>query len=65
MASMPDTAPQPDARTLAATLGLELGPGHLPGVERNLGLAARMAALIEAVPLTPADEPAPVFRPGR
>jgi hypothetical protein len=49
------------AREAAALLGLELHPGHLPGVAANLRLAARMAAAVEGLPLSPADEPAPVF----
>jgi hypothetical protein len=47
----------------AAALGLPLAPEHRPGVLRYFGLAAEMAALVEAVPLTPADEPAVNFMP--
>ncbi len=52
------------AREAAALLGLALDPGHLPGVTANLRLAYRMARLVEGLPLTPADEPAPVFVAG-
>jgi len=53
------------ARAVAATIGLPLQPEHLPGVVQNLQVAERMARLIETLPLTPADEPAPVFIPAR
>ena len=57
--------PEPYARAVAAAVGLPLDPRHLPGVAMNLRLAARMAAVVEAVKLTPADEMAPVFVAGR
>jgi hypothetical protein len=53
------------ARQAAALVGLTLTPVHLPGVIANLQLAARMAALVEGIPLTVVDEPAPVFVAGR
>lgn len=53
------------ARAAAALVGLPLDPRHLPGVAANLRIAARMAAMVEAMPLGPADEPAPVFLAGR
>lgn len=70
---MSTTSPHPDgafdaeayARAAAAAVGLPLDPRHLPGVALNLRLAARMAAAVEAVPLGPADEAAPVFVAGR
>ena len=65
MTAPPHFDPEALARQAAAAIGLPLHPAHLPGVTMNLGLAARMAALVEAVPLTPADEAAPVFDPGR
>jgi hypothetical protein len=49
------------AKAAAAAVGLPLDPRHLPGVALNLKLAARMAAIMEGMPITPADEPAPVF----
>lgn len=49
------------ARHAAALVGLPLDARHLPGVAQNLRIAARMAALVESMPLAPADEPAPVF----
>jgi len=45
----------------ASMIGLTLAPAHTPGVIANLALAARMAALIEAMPIRPEDEAAPVF----
>ena len=65
MSAPPPFDPENYARLAAAAVSLPLDPAHLPGVAMNLGLAARMAALVEAVPLTPADEAAPVFDPGR
>jgi hypothetical protein len=65
MAEPPPFDAEAHARATAAAIGLALDPAHLPGVVMNLRLAARMAAMIEAMPLTPADEPAPVFVAGR
>ena len=45
----------------AALIKLPIAPEHLPGVIANLTLAARMAAITEAMPLTPTDEAAPIF----
>lgn len=53
------------ARAAAAAVGLPLDARHLPGVAANLKLAARMAAVVESMPLSPADEAAPVFVAGR
>jgi hypothetical protein len=53
------------AREAAALLGLPLDARHLPGIAANLRLAARMAATVEALPLKPNDEPAPVYVAGR
>jgi hypothetical protein len=53
------------AKTAAAAVGLPLDPRHLPGIAFNLKLAARMAAMVEGMPITPADEAAPVFVAGR
>ena len=61
---MSDT-PEDHAHAVAAALGLTLTPEQLPGVVMNLAVAARAARLVEAVPLLPADEPAPVFVPLR
>ncbi|WP_207538447.1 DUF4089 domain-containing protein [Sabulicella rubraurantiaca] len=49
------------AKAAAAAAGLPLDPRHLPGVALNLRLAARMAEIVEAMPITPADEAAPVY----
>ncbi len=59
-----DFTPGTYAPQAAAAIGLPLHPAHLPGVLMNLALAKRMAALVESVPLTPQDEPAPVFAAG-
>ncbi|MBY0339361.1 MAG: DUF4089 domain-containing protein [Acetobacteraceae bacterium] len=61
---MPDSPrfePAEYARAAAAAIGLPLRDQHLPGVALNLSLAARMAQIVEALPLTPADEAAPAF----
>lgn len=47
----------------AAALELRIAKEHLPGVVRYFGLAAEMAALVNAEPLTPEDESGAVFRP--
>jgi hypothetical protein len=53
------------AKAAAAAVDLPLDPRHLPGAAANLKLAARMAAIVEGMPLSPADEAAPVFVAGR
>jgi len=55
------TDPEAYVRAVAPTLGLTIAPAHLPGVVANLTLAARMAGIVEAKTLIPADEAAPVF----
>ena len=65
---MPDSPrfePTEYARAAAAAIGLPLKDQHMPGIALNLSLAARMAQAIEALPLTPADEAAPVFVPAK
>ncbi|SEB26080.1 AtzG-like protein [Variovorax sp. YR216] len=47
----------------AAALGLRLRPNHRAGVVRYFALAAEFAAVVEAVPLEPHDEPAVNFSP--
>ena len=47
----------------AATLGLKITAEQRPGVSRFFGLAADMAALVNGLPLTPADESGSVFQP--
>lgn len=54
----------------AEVVGLRIAPGHAPGVARFMALAAEMAAVVEAAPLNPDDEPTAAFRlpdpePGR
>ncbi len=48
---------------VAVALGLELQPAHRPGVLRYFMLAAGYAAMLDAVPLAPSDEPALHFVP--
>ena len=45
----------------AAALELRLAPEHRPGVLRYFALAAAFADEVQAVPLTPHDEPAVNF----
>jgi len=47
----------------AAALSLPLSPAHRPGVLNYFALAASMAELVGAHPLTVADEPAESFVP--
>ena len=47
----------------AAALSLPLSPMHRPGVLHYFALAASMAELVAAHPLTTADEPAEAFVP--
>ena len=47
----------------AATLGLKITAEQRPGVTRFFALAADMAALVNGLPLTPADESGNVFKP--
>jgi hypothetical protein len=55
--------PDDYARQAAALIGLTLSPVQLPGVQRNLTVAASMAAAVFAVPLGRDDHPAPAFHP--
>ena len=48
---------------VAAALELPIAAEHRPGVLRYVELAAGLAAVVGAVPLTIADDPAPVFVP--
>ena len=47
----------------AATLGLKITAEQRPGVAQYFELAARMADLLQGLPLTAADEPGNVFTP--
>jgi hypothetical protein len=58
---MSEFDPAAYATQAAAAVGLEIDPAHRPGVEMNLALAARMAALIAKMPVGPGQEGAPVF----
>ena len=60
---MNDSEIEAHARATAALIGLPIAPHQMPGVIAGLKVAAAAAALIERVPLTEADEAAPVFRP--
>jgi len=48
---------------VAVALELPIAPEHREGVVRYFELAAQMAAVVAAVPLGVADEPAPAFVP--
>jgi hypothetical protein len=65
MNETPTFDPAAYARAAAAAIGLPLHEAHLPGIAMNLALAARMAAVVEGLPLGPEDEAAPVFVAGR
>jgi hypothetical protein len=62
---MPDFDAAIYAREAARLVGLPIDPAHLPGVVMNLELAARMASLVEGMPIAPSQEAAPVFVAGR
>ena len=47
----------------AAALGLDIAPGHLPGVRRYLALASEMAALVNGLDLDVHDDAAGVCTP--
>jgi len=47
----------------AALIGLTLDPQYRPGVLTYFTLAARMAQVVQAVPLCPLDETGALFRP--
>lgn len=66
MAGQAGPPPRVDAdglRQLAALAGLEIAPGHVPGVIAALDMLLRQGTLLSAPPLDPLVEPAPVFRP--
>jgi len=48
----------------AAALDLPVSPAHRPGVLENFARLAQLAALVNEFPLTPEDEPAPLWEPG-
>jgi hypothetical protein len=50
-------------RALARLQQIEIAPGHLPGVIRNLETLLTQAALLNDPPLDATVEPAPVYRP--
>ena len=55
--------PTPYIDAAAATLGLKITGEQRPGVTRFFALAADMAAMVNGLPLTPADESGQVFTP--
>ena len=63
--SAPEFDAESYAKAVAAALGLPLDSAYLPGVVMNLRLAARMATVVQSLPVGPADEAAPVFVAGR
>jgi len=50
-------------REAARTAGLGIGAEVIPGVLANLERIAGFARMLDAVPLEPQDEAAPVWRP--
>jgi len=62
--STPPFDPEAHARATAAAIGLPLAPHQMPGIVAGPRVAAAAAALIERVPLSETEEPAPVFNPG-
>lgn len=56
--------PKTHLDAMAPALGLEIDPAWRPGVEQFLGVAARMAALLDGFPPDEdLEHAAPVFRP--
>jgi hypothetical protein len=47
---------------MAPVVGLEISAERRPGVKANLKTAAKMAALLDKVPVKDEIEPAPVYR---
>ena len=47
----------------SAALGMNLKPGHRPGVLENFTRLAQLAAVVNEFALTPEDEAAPVWSP--
>jgi hypothetical protein len=50
-------------RALARLQKIEIAPGHMPGVIRNLEALLGQAALLYDPPLQATVEPAPVYHP--
>jgi Asp-tRNA(Asn)/Glu-tRNA(Gln) amidotransferase C subunit len=50
-------------RALARLQMIEIAPGHMPGVIRNLETLLSQASLLTAPVIDAVVEPAPVFRP--
>jgi len=51
-----------DAASIA--LRLPIAPAHRAGVLHNFAVLAQVAQAVDGFPLTPEDEPAPLWRPG-
>ena len=47
----------------AQALDVNLKPEHRPGVLENFARLAQLAAVVNEFPLTPEDEPAPLWKP--
>lgn len=47
----------------SAAVGLPIKPEHRPGVLENFARLAQLAAVVNEFPLTPEDEPAPLWSP--
>ena len=55
--------PEATVDAMSGAVGLAIAEAHRPGVVRFLGLAAEMAAVVDAAPLDERElAPAPVFR---
>ena len=48
----------------SAALDVPVSAAHRPGVLENFARLAQLAALVNEFPLTPEDEPAPLWKPG-
>jgi hypothetical protein len=59
----PDPATLDYVRSAAALAGLQLDPARARAVALHLSRSAAIARALDAVALTPADEPAEIFRP--
>ena len=49
--------------TMNKVLALNITPDRIDAIRMHLTIAARMAALVDSVPLPDDQEPAPVFTP--
>ena len=63
--SDPDFDAEAHVRHMAGVVGLDIRPEWRPGVVAHVAATARMAALVLAMSLDDAVEPAPVYEAGR